>query len=479
MIFNSLEFLLFFIVVVAAYFALPHRVRWVLLLAASYYFYMSWKAEYGVLLFATTLIDYSVALWMERARSVRWKKVLLSVSLFSNLGMLFAFKYFHFASESVQALFHFADIPIDTPSFRLLLPVGISFYVFQSLSYTIDVYRGKQHAERHFGLFALYVSFFPQLVAGPIERSTHLLPQFRREHAFEYARVVDGLKLIAWGLFKKMVIADRLAEFVNAVYGAPGEWSGFSLVLATYFFAFQIYCDFSGYSDIAVGTAKVLGFDLMKNFNRPYVSQNITEFWRRWHISLSTWFRDYVYYPLGGNRRRQSRQYVNLLIVFLISGLWHGASWTFVLWGALHGVYNIVGRATHAWRTALYTRLGVAPRVQAVLRIFFTFHLVAIGWVLFRAQTLADVDVIFQRLFTAFIPAHGVGVQELSGFHLGLSLVWIAVLIGVEGIQRAGDIRVLLAQYSAPFRWAAYTALVLLIVLFGKFGGADFIYFQF
>lgn len=477
MVFNSLEFAFFFIIVVAAYFALPHRFRWALLLIASYYFYMSWKVEYGFLLLATTFVDYATALGIEKAKKKRLKAWLLSVSLLSNLGMLFAFKYFTFAFESLQAVFRFVDIPFESPAFKLLLPVGISFYVFQSLSYTIEVYRGNQKAERHFGIFALYVSFFPQLVAGPIERSTHLLPQFRKVQTFEYRRVVEGLKLIAWGLFKKMVIADRLAEFVNVVYGAPGEHSGAALVLGTYFFAFQIYCDFSGYSDIAIGTANVMGFDFMNNFERPYFSKSITEFWRRWHISLSSWFRDYVYYPLGGNRKGVRRQYLSLMLVFLVSGLWHGASWTFVLWGALHGLYSVIGRTTFKWRDQWYERFQISALFKKYWRMIITFHLVCFGWVLFRAQSVSDVGIIVKRIVTAFNPQQL--FTETQGYHVVLGVLWIFCLVSVELIQRQTEVRVILARQSAPVRWFAYSAIVAAILLFGKFGGTDFIYFQF
>jgi len=477
MVFNSLAFALFFIVVVAAHFALPHRYRWMLLLAASYYFYMSWKAEYGFLLLATTCVDYLLALGIAAAKRRRVKQLLLAGSLISNLGMLFAFKYFAFATESLQTVAEWVRLSYTAPSFALLLPVGISFYVFQSLSYTIDVYRGKQQAERHFGIFALYVSFFPQLVAGPIERSTHLLPQFRVAQQFDYRRIVEGLKLIAWGLFKKMVIADRLAVYVNAVYSAPGEQSGSALLLATYFFAFQIYCDFSGYSDIAIGAAKVLGYDFMNNFERPYFAKSIAEFWRRWHISLSTWFRDYLYYPLGGNRKGAARYYLNVFSIFLVSGLWHGASWTFVVWGALHGVYSVVGRATVSWRDGLYQHFTVSPHTKKILRTLITFHLICIGWVFFRANSVSDAITVFVRMVTQFRLSEL--WKAIEGLHVGLGIIGISCLVGVELFQRKATVRQVLARQAAPIRWGAYAAITLAILLLGKFGGTDFIYFQF
>lgn len=477
MVFNSLQFILFFILVVALYFALPHRVRWILLLLASYYFYMSWKVEYGLLLLATTFLDYCIALLIERTHGLGWRKVLLSISLISNLGMLFLFKYWTFFSDSTRVIFEAFNISVHTSELRLLLPIGISFYVFQSLSYTIDVYRGQQKAERHFGIFALYVSFFPQLVAGPIERAAHLLPQFRHQHTFDYRRIVDGLKLAVWGLFKKMVIADRLAEFVNAVYNNPAEHGALAFIVATYAFAFQIYCDFSGYSDIAIGTANVMGYDFRDNFRRPYFSKSIAEFWRRWHISLSTWLKDYVYFPLGGNRHGVSRQYLNLFLTFLISGLWHGANWTFVLWGMLHGIYMVVGRITQHTRDAWYARREWQQRTVEYIRLVLTFNLICFAWIFFRANSFADLITIMRR---------SVSTIDVSGFfetaaktQLWLALVWIGFLIGVELIQRTGEFRKLFAHKPVVIRWASYITIVLAILLFGKFGGHDFIYFQF
>ena len=331
MFFNSLEFAVFFPIVVGLYLLTPERFRWTLLLAASYYFYAAWKAEYLILILVSTLIDYTVALRMEKASNPAKRRSWLIVSLCSNLGILFSFKYFNFFNDSVRTVFDQFNIFYDVPAFEVLLPVGISFYTFQTLSYTIDVYRGQRPAERHIGIFALYVAFFPQLVAGPIERSTRLLPQFFKKVELTYERTVDGLRLMLWGFFKKLVIADRVGAYVDVVYASPDDHSGMTVLIATYFFAFQIFCDFSGYSDIAIGSARILGYDLMDNFRRPYFSKSISEFWRRWHISLSTWFRDYVYIPLGGNRVVKWRWYYNLMVVFVVSGLWHGANWTFVV----------------------------------------------------------------------------------------------------------------------------------------------------
>ena len=339
MSFISAEFILFAVLIFSAYFLIAQRWRWLFLLLASYYFYAFWQPSYLLLIVFSTLVDYLVglALGSTSATKVYRRRLLLACSLVANLGLLFIFKYANLLGQAVTDLSTALGIPIEFGALDLLLPVGISFYTFQSMAYTFDVYRGRLPAQRHFGIFATYVAFFPQLVAGPIERATNMLPQFQLKFGFDYDRVVSGLRLILWGVFKKVVIADRLAIYVNAVYGDVESYAGLRLIVATVFFAFQIYCDFSAYSDIAIGTARILGFRLMENFRRPYLAISLRDFWRRWHISLSTWFRDYVYIGLGGNRQGASRQVINLLIVFALSGLWHGANWTFLLWGIFHG----------------------------------------------------------------------------------------------------------------------------------------------
>ena len=317
MLFNSLQFIVFFPIVIALYFLIPYKKRWILLLAASYYFYMCWKVDYIILIIASTVIDYICSNKMSKLNNQKSKKPWLIASIISNLSILFGFKYFNFFSENIQLIFNNYNIFYEMPFFNVLLPVGISFYTFQTLSYTIDVYNNKTPAQKHLGVFAVYVSFFPQLVAGPIERSNHLLPQFFKEYDFSYARVKSGLEKMLWGFFKKIVIADNLAILVDGIYNNVDSYSGIALIIATIFFTFQIYCDFSGYSDIAIGTAKVMGFELRENFKRPYFSKSIREFWQRWHITLSTWFRDYVYISLGGNKVIKWRWHYNILITFL------------------------------------------------------------------------------------------------------------------------------------------------------------------
>ena len=373
---------------------------------------MCWRPVYIVLIIISTLIDYCAARLMAATTVTAKRRFYLILSLCSNLGLLFAFKYLNFFNHSLNAVFHAFSITKVIPEFQILLPVGISFYTFQTLSYTIDVYRGKQAPERHLGIFALYVSFFPQLVAGPIERSTRLMPQFYKKVLWNYREVVDGMKLMLWGLFKKIVIADRLALYVDAVYNQPGQFHGYPLILATVFFAFQIYCDFSGYSDIAIGLARVLGFDLMKNFDRPYYAKSISEFWQRWHISLSTWFRDYLYIPLGGNRVAKWRWQANLFIVFLVSGLWHGANWTFIIWGGLHGFYLVFSLWTAELRSKISAALHLTHNInlQKIWQTGIVFVLVNFAWIFFRANELSDA------LYIAVNLLHGLGDPAMQQF---------------------------------------------------------------
>lgn len=342
MLFNSLHFIIFFLLVTPAYFLLAHQHRWKLVLAASCYFYMVFMPVYILILGFTIVVDYFVGIYLARITDPIKKKRLLIVSLFVNIGVLAVFKYYNFVNENLSAMLNAAGYENHIPNLSILLPIGLSFHTFQAMSYTIEVYRGNHPPEKHFGIYALYVMYYPQLVAGPIERPQNVLWQFHKPQVFEYKRITDGLKLMTWGFFKKVVIADRIAPLVDHVYNSPESFYGISLIVATILFAFQIYADFSGYSDIAIGASAVMGIQLMTNFRQPYFSLSVTEFWKRWHISLSTWFRDYLYIPLGGNRNGKSRHLFNLMITFLISGIWHGANWTFVAWGALHGIFLII-----------------------------------------------------------------------------------------------------------------------------------------
>ncbi len=479
MLFNSLEFIIFFPIVVAFYFAINPKYRWILLLIASYYFYMCWNYKYIVLIAFSTIIDYLAGILMYRTKRKRIRTLYLLASLTTNLGLLFFFKYFNFFGESINYLFSKFNIFYHVPTYHYLLPVGISFYTFQTLSYTIDLYKENRKPEYHFGKFALFVSFFPQLVAGPIERSVNLLPQFHKNFSFDYERVKSGILLMCWGFFKKVVIADRLAEYINQVYNNAPEYTGVPLIMATIFFAFQIYCDFSGYSDIAIGSAKIMGYDLMTNFRRPYLAVNIQDFWHRWHISLSTWFRDYVYIPLGGSRVAKWRWHTNLFITFLVSGLWHGAEWTFVIWGALHGFFLVFANMTKSVKARINEAIALTrvPQLHKVLQIFVTFILVLFGWIFFRANNTADAFLIIRNLFNFS------GSQHLNLFRvpsdLPIAFVSIGLLIFIEIIEERAQLYERMQQLTRPVKWAILTVLILAVFILGMWEAQDFLYFQF
>ena len=496
MLFNSLHYLVYFPLVVLGYFACPPRLRWVVLLTASYYFYMCWRIEYTLMLVFITVLDYWAALDMVKhpPGSLR-RKVPLVVSMIGNLGLLFTFKYWNFFHETAAQVLGAFGASWHAPVLGMLLPVGISFHTFQSVSYNIDVYRGKVPAERHFGVFALFVAYFPQLVAGPIERASHILHQLRESHAFDFTRIVRGLQLATWGMFKKVVVADRLAVVANGVYNDLPGHSPAHAVIATVFFAFQIYCDFSGYTDIARGSAEVLGVKLVRNFDRPYFSASIGEFWRRWHISLSTWFRDYVYLPLGGNRVAVPHWLFNLFITFLVSGLWHGAKWTFVIWGALNGLYLIaeILLRTPGRAAAKALRLDRVPGLARALGIPVTFALTCFAWIFFRANTLEDalrvVGMVPAGLAALAAPLarldavglyaqlRGIGLQQED---FVVAFASIGVLVGVDALGTRFDLRDLVARQPWPLRWGVYYASIASILLFGAFNSAQqFIYFQF
>ena len=484
MIFNSLHFLIFFPVVVALYFGMSPKRRWILLLIASYYFYMSWKAEYAILILISTVIDYFCGLKMGEipVEKKSKRKKYLYLSLLVNLGLLFSFKYFNFFNDSVRSVFDQFNIFYDVPAFQVLLPVGISFYTFQTLSYTIDIYRGELKPTRHFGKFALFVSFFPQLVAGPIERAKDLLPQFDQHFEFNYERVKSGLLLMCWGFFKKLVIADRLAIFVNMVFEHPEEYFGLSVIIADVFFFFQVYCDFSGYSDIAIGGALVLGFKLMENFRRPFLARSVREFWKRWHISLSYWLRDYIYISLGGSRVTVKRQYINLMILFSLCGLWHGASWTFVAWGVFLGSCVIVEIMTSKWRVEIFSSgfWKRHPRVLSVLQIATTFSIVSFSILFFRAETMGDVWVLFRNGLTLSGPALPFLNDPYYLNNFVIALFFMALMEGVQFFQEyRGSARAKLNEQPAVIRWMVYSGLIFAILNFGILTQKEFIYFQF
>jgi Predicted membrane protein involved in D-alanine export len=438
---------------------------------------------YILILAFTITIDYFAGIYICKVQQ-KHKKNFLIISLLSNIGILFVFKYFNFFNSSIGAMANLLDWNYPVAALRLILPVGLSFHTFQSMSYIIEVYRGNQKPEKHFGIYALYVMFYPQLVAGPIERPQNMLHQFHEKHTFDYERFTSGLKLIAWGLFKKVVIADRLAILVNQVYNSPEKHNGMQFVIATIFFSFQIYCDFSGYSEIAIGCARTMGFKLMENFRRPYLANSIAEFWKRWHISLTTWFKDYVYIPLGGNRKRHYR---NILIVFLISGLWHGASFTFILWGLINGLYQVIGMKLKPLKDKVKGKLGIVKGTftYEFLAKLTTFMLAGFAWIFFRANNITNLKLIFQKFLTfnpSFYSNTGTAGLGMDKANILVSIILIVFLIIFELIQEKISMGEVVKREPAVSRWLVYCAMVVIILLFGVYGDANstqFIYFQF
>lgn len=482
MLFNTVEFAVFLPLVCLLYFALPRRKRVGFLLLASYYFYMCWRWQYLLLILAQTEMNFLAALGIARAQSEVRKKGFLVFALVATLLILFFFKYFNFAVGTAGSLATLLGFNLSLPKLDFLLPVGISFHTFQTLGYTIDVYRGKILPEKSFTKFALFVSFFPLLVAGPIERASNLLPQFDAATRVRYENWAIGLRLILWGLIKKMVIADRLSTAVANVYADPRAFPGPLLILATFFFAIQIYCDFSGYSDIAIGAALLLGIKLMANFKMPYFSTSLSEFWQRWHISLSTWFRDYLYIPLGGNRVRLSRWVFNILVVFCVSGLWHGASWTFVVWGAIHGTWLILERFLGGPATRILRLMHLTPQSVPirVARWFVVFTIVLCSWVFFRASSLERAMTILTGFLDWRVPTLPQTLNMgLPAFELGFSFLCIVVLVCVDAALLWRPVVVQRVWATRAVRWTAYAGGFYALVFFAVLGRIEFIYFQF
>ncbi len=471
MLFNSFTFLIFFPIVCILYYAIPTvKFKNMFLLLASYYFYMNWKPIYAVLILTSTVLTYVCGLLVEKYTNNRRKqKTALTISLLLNFGILFVFKYFNFINDSIFSLFTDLGIHWAIPNLDILLPVGISFYTFQAVGYSIDVYRGTIKAERNFTTYALFVSFFPQLVAGPIERASNLLPQFYIKHPFDADNTAEGIKQMIWGFFMKLCVADVLSTYVDAVYNNVANHNGTSMLLATVLFAFQIYCDFAGYSNIAIGAARIMGFRLMENFRQPYLSSSIKEFWKRWHISLSTWFMDYVYIPLGGNRVKLSRHLINLMITFLVSGLWHGANWTFVCWGALHGAYIVAETLFRKIKSDNKDKSGISKLFDTVA----CFGLVCFAWIFFRANTIGDAFIIVHKIFTN---VGGVFVDE-EVFIYGFAALSILIF---KDIKDASHLNFhLLHSKHGVISIVSVIFLITYIMLFGALNAGSFIYFQF
>ena len=479
MLFNSWQFGVFLPIVFALYWSVPRRFRWSLILASSYWFYMSWNVKYVVLILFTTLISYMAGIFLERFNANKAvKKSILAFTLISCLGVLFVFKYFNFFAGAFIDFMNMFALHLHPMTLKLLLPVGISFYTFQTLAYVIDVYRGNVKAEKHFGVYAAFISFFPQLVAGPIERTNNLLPQIKAAPDFDYAQATYGMKLMAWGFFKKLCVADVVAVYSDKVFNDVYSYQGFALVLAVFFFTLQIYCDFSGYSDIARGCAKLFGINLMENFRSPYFSSSIREFWSRWHISLSTWFRDYVYIPLGGNRCGKFRRNMNLMITFIVSGLWHGANWTFLAWGAVHGFAQVIENA--------FLPKGYKPHgIMRAVRVAGTFVFVMLAWVFFRANSIAEAGYIYVHMFSGIMTT-GLwleGVSEMMGRkRLALIIILIMAIIAYDFVSRKRNVINCISSKNTLLRWAIYDILVTTVLfVYTNFAVTDaaFVYFQF
>ncbi|MEP6466030.1 MAG: MBOAT family O-acyltransferase [Parafilimonas sp.] len=472
MIFNSLAFVYFFIIVTTLFFLTPQKLRWALLLAASCVFYMYFVPVYILILGFTIGIDYCAGLFIANSAGKK-RKAWLICSLIANIGVLAFFKYFNFLNSNLTALLGLIDTKSIIPYLNILLPIGLSFHTFQAMSYTIEVYRGNQQPEKHIGIYALYVMFYPQLVAGPIERPQNILHQFHEEKFFDYDRITEGLKIMLWGFVKKLVVADRLALYVNAVYGNAEHHSGVTLIVATFFFIVQIYCDFSGYSDIAIGAAKVMGYNLMINFKRPFFSKNIQEVWQRWHISLTTWFRDYLYFPLGGSRKGILITIRNLLIVFAISGLWHGAGWTFIIWGLLNGIVLALEQVFNPVLKIANKALGFA---KDIVRTVFTVSLFVLMGIFFRSQNLTQATYIFTSIIHLKPGRLFLGEPPITFTYYVIALI---VLFGSEYIEEYHPKIKLIRNNNVFVRYSGYLLVLVLIIITGVFSGADFIYFQF
>ncbi len=497
MLFNSFDFLIFFPLVCILYYIIPFRFRHLFLLIASYYFYMCWNPQYALLMLTSTVITYLSGRLIDYANGMKdakqkekCRKGFLAGSFILNLAILFFFKYFNFAVDTINAALKTIHVsPVDA-TLDIILPVGISFYTFQALSYTMDVYRGDIYTEKNFFKYALFVSFFPQLVAGPIERSKNLLKQINVKHSFDIHRIQYGITRMLYGYFQKVVISDNIAEIVNQIYNHHSKYGAIELIYATVLFAFQIYCDFGGYSNIAIGAAKVMGFDLMENFNAPYLSDSVMDFWRRWHISLSTWFRDYLYIPLGGNRKGRVRKYINLLIVFLVSGLWHGASWHFVAWGGINGLYQVIGDLLKPIRdrACRLLQLDRSTFSHKIAKIVITFILIDFSWIFFRADSIGQAFSIIKKM------GSGLNLNALTGlnvFQIGLSfeqtavvLLSILILLAVDVCRYHGmDLSQRFCKQEVWFQYVGYLVIIFAILLFGYYGpgfdASQFIYFQF
>ena len=489
MLFNSLHFVVFFIIVTAIYFIIPHRYRWFLLLVSSCYFYMIFVPIYILILAFTIIIDYYAGIFIEN-NTGKIKKLSLVISIVANVGILAFFKYFNFLNENLTEFLNIFNTPNPVPYLSIILPVGLSFHTFKAMSYTIEVYRGTQKAEHHLGIYALYEMFYPLLIAGPIERPQNLLHQFHEKHLFEYKNATEGLKLMLWGFFMKIVIADRLAIYVDAIYNNPEYHTGLSILVATLFFAFQIYCDFAGYSLIAIGASRVMGFKIMNNFNLPYFSKTISEFWSRWHISLSTWLRDYIFFPsittlsekIKGNKKNNKKRSMwiysfSIFITFFISGVWHGANWTFIMLGIIHGFYLIFAVITKRIRIKIeqFTGINSIPFLKNLIQILVTFVLVNFAFIFFRARNVEEAFFIIKKISTFSGP---IFYEDVSMLILSIFGIVFLLITEIKSEYYHGSIS-FFKNKNWLVRSFSYATLLILIILIGVFDGGQFIYFQF
>jgi len=474
MLFNSLQFVVFILIVYSLYLKLGHRWQNRMLLVASYVFYGAWDWRFLFLIFASTVIDYFCGLKIYNTQNPEKRKIFVTISIISNLSFLGFFKYFDFFTFNLQRLFAYFNFPIDPIFLKIVLPVGISFYTFQTMSYTIDIYRRKMEPTNKFFDFALFVAFFPQLVAGPIERAKRLLPQILSPRQVTLGKFYEGCYLIFWGLFMKIFIADNLAKIVNPVYGGPPPYNGVDVLLASYAFAFQIFCDFAGYSNIARGLGKIMGFDIMINFNLPYIATNPSEFWQRWHISLSSWLKDYLYIPLGGNRKGKLKTYRNLSLTMLLGGLWHGAAWTFIIWGAYHGILLMIYRWFKSFCEKLFTPNNIfLDRVWFFIRVIFFFHLTCFGWLIFRAEYASQIYYLLKAVIVNFNFTPGTWDIALKmQFY-----IWILIIVQLAQFWKK-DLMIVLNS-KTWVRTCFYYVCFLLIMFYGDYGSDEFIYFQF
>ncbi len=488
-LFNSLAFAVFMPIVFFVYWLVPQKFKWAVLLISSYYYYMSWGAEYAIWIVLTTLISYFGALGIEKFSDEKKKKVCLVLPVVFTLGTLVFFKYFNFISSSVTTALRSFSLPVSDLTLNLIMPLGISFYSFQTVAYLVDVYNGKSAAQKHIGKYALFISFFPQVLSGPIARANDLMPQLEEPKKFDYEQVSYGARQMAWGFFKKMVVSSVCAGYADGVYNSIPQKTGFVLVLATVLYALQIYCDFSGYSDIAIGTARLLGINLKDNFKNPYMAQSIKEFWGRWHISLSTWFRDYVYIPLGGNRVSKFRYACNIIITFLVSGLWHGAAWTFIIWGLLHGVLQVV--ETFVYKTKAFSKLSPFGKekkvfsVKGIITLVLTFSIVCFTWIFFRANSLNDALFVIKNSFVGIASPinyikRGVSALGLSNEGVLRLVPSVATVVLTEFLSLKWDLYKKVGEIKPIFKWIIYiVVLVMIVVLTPSNANQDFIYFQF